>query len=286
MRHPIAAELGHAEVQRAGARIARLDDAGVAAARSRRAWDGRRPPSSRRAATGNCSRRLTDPPPPFAVAVAAVGVEIGPRPRLQRLARVRRVGELALPSGRGGIERGSGLPSFAARRMSPASVRATSWLRPSGPGRFNCSGWNARAYSDQLLWHDMHWLRLWNLPDALLLSNPYFLLDALGGDQVGVRLIVPPGERVGAPVHAVEVQELRLQTPASQGEGPHQHRVLGEVHAEIDASPRCRGSACRPHRGWRTKGPERRPSVPPSRRPAIAGCSPRTGPRRRPACGP
>ena len=57
---------------------------------------------------------------------------------------------------------GSGLPSSPARRMNPASVRATSWLRPSGPGRFNCSGWNASAYSDQLLWHDMHWLRLWN----------------------------------------------------------------------------------------------------------------------------
>ena len=49
-----------------------------------------------------------------------------------------------------------------ARRMNPASVRAMSWFRPSGPGRFNCSGRNASAYSDWLLWHDMHWLRLWN----------------------------------------------------------------------------------------------------------------------------
>src|SRR5262245_28220119 len=37
--------------------------------------------------------------------VPAVGVQVGAGPRFQRLARVRRVGQLAFPRGRGGVER-------------------------------------------------------------------------------------------------------------------------------------------------------------------------------------
>ena len=63
VRHPVAAELGHAEVQRARPRVARLDDARRPAARSRRAVG--RTPTAFISATGvgNCSRRGTDPPP-------------------------------------------------------------------------------------------------------------------------------------------------------------------------------------------------------------------------------
>src|SRR5262249_22321886 len=60
-----------------------------------------------------------------------------------------------------------------------------------------------------------------------------FLLGALGGDQVGVPLIVPPGERVGVPVQAVKVQQLRFQPPAGQGDGPHKHPIFGKVQAEV-----------------------------------------------------
>ncbi len=63
VRHPVAAELGHAEVQRARPRIARLDDAGV----RQPEVAARRPDADRlhrrRSATENCSRRGTEPPP-------------------------------------------------------------------------------------------------------------------------------------------------------------------------------------------------------------------------------
>ena len=112
---------------------------------------------------GNCSRRGDGPAAVVGMAVAAVGVQVGPGPGLQRLALVGRVGEPRVRcAAEAASNGGSGLPSSSARRMNPASVSATSWLRPSGPGRFNCSGRNASAYSDWLLWHDMHWLRLWN----------------------------------------------------------------------------------------------------------------------------
>ena len=64
VRHPIAAELGHAEVQGARPRIARLDDARVRQAEVAARWAGRRWPSSRRSEPSNCSRRSTTPPPP------------------------------------------------------------------------------------------------------------------------------------------------------------------------------------------------------------------------------
>ena len=172
MRHPIAAELGHAEVQGARARIARLDDAGIrqpeVAARGtdadrlhlgdRRpetAAAGRRTRRRRRNGSGRSWRAGRPAPAPPAA---------GPRPSGRRAcvpARPRRRRTAA-----------AACRPLPARRMSPASVSATSWLRPSGPGRFNCSGRNASAYSDRLLWHDMHWLRLWNCQTRLLLSDP------------------------------------------------------------------------------------------------------------------
>src|SRR5262249_45381061 len=56
---------------------------------------------------------------------------------------------------------------------------------------------------------------------------------AVGWDQVRVRLIVAPGKRVRVPVNAVEVQHLRLQPAACQGERSNQHCIFGEVHSEV-----------------------------------------------------
>ena len=54
---------------------------------------------------GKLQPQIDRPAAAVGVAVAAVGVQVGAGPRLQRLARVGRVGELAFLRGRGGVER-------------------------------------------------------------------------------------------------------------------------------------------------------------------------------------
>ena len=140
VRHPIAAELGHAEVQGARIRVARLDDPRRRAARSRRGWGGRRWRSSRRSAPRTAAADRTDPPPPSEVAVAAIGVEVSPGPGLHRLAGSAGSASRRSLGGRRRVERRQRL-AVVAGPSDEARLRQRDELVPAvGPGAVQLLG--------------------------------------------------------------------------------------------------------------------------------------------------
>src|SRR5207249_817463 len=63
------------------------------------------------------------------------------------------------------------------------------------------------------------------LPKALILSSGKQFLRALSRDDVGIALIVAPGEGIASPVQPVKVQDLRLNPSITQRQGSQQDRV-------------------------------------------------------------
>ena len=109
MRHPIAAELRHAEVQGARPGIARLDDVGIRQREVAAGWtdaDGLHLVVRDR----KLEPQIDRPTPAIDMAVPAVGMEVRPGPSFQGLADIGRIGEPALPGGRAGVERREWLP--------------------------------------------------------------------------------------------------------------------------------------------------------------------------------
>src|SRR5436190_9975997 len=142
------------------------------------------------------------------MAVTAVGVEVGARPGLQRLPCVSRVGDFSFPRSRGGVERGErhivrsgsadvsrlGQGDKLVALVKPGTVQL---LRKKRQGVFRLVAVARHALAAAV-----------ELPQARPAGGQRrgvadFYLSALGGNQISIRLIVPPGERVSAPVHAV-----------------------------------------------------------------------------------
>src|SRR5215475_6245378 len=103
MRHPIAPKFGHAEIQRARIRIARLDDGCI-----RKSEITARGPNINRLHFGWWSRKLQaerdSSSAMVGMAVAAVGVQVTARPGLQRLCLVIRVGDVLFSCRSSGVK--------------------------------------------------------------------------------------------------------------------------------------------------------------------------------------
>ncbi len=285
VRHPIAAELRHAEVQGARPGIARLDDAGI---RQCEVTAGRTDADGLH--LGVRDRKLEPqidrPTTAVDMAVPAVCMEVRPGPGFQGLADIGRVGEPALSGGRSGVERRQWLaillgPADQARfregdeLIASVGPRPIQLLRPERQGVLRPTAVTRHALAAAV-----------ERPHTRPRPIMNLLLGAIGRDQVGIGLVVSPGISVGIPVHAVVVQQLRLQPPAGPGRWTSPGlRPWGTAYGS-HASPPSPGSAWPGYTGWRRTHPGRRPNAPPSRRPAIAGSSPRTAALRPSGSGP
>ena len=189
------------------------------------------------------------------MAVAAVGVQVGPGPRLQRLARVGRVGEPSLAGGRGGVERRERL-AVVAGPADEARLREGDELVPAvGPRAVQLLG-QERQRVFRLVAVARHALAAAvELPDAIPLP--------VVAPPSRRRRRGPGRRRTGRPARRTcrrASPRRRSAAVASPAAGRPGRGSSSAPHPSGSACGSCartpgRGSACRSRRGWRTTSP-------------------------------